>query len=109
MLQLIKPKIIPNLVAESVVNLILERNQLTSLEIYEWSIHQGGKKVLPQSLELFNEYGNFSSASCFFVLKSFFDKYSFQLLNNGLGMIVGFGAGYYLGSSLYRWTSDNFR
>ena len=70
MLQLIKPKIIPNLVAESVVNLILERNKLTSLEIDEWSIHQGGKKVLPQfsrpeilgltsenlqpSLELFN-------------------------------------------------------
>ena len=48
MLQLIKPKIIPNLVAESVVNLILERNKLTSLEIDESSIHQGGKKVLPQ-------------------------------------------------------------
>ncbi len=117
------PKIMPNLVAESVINPILERHQLTPSEINEWSIHQGGTKVLSEfgrpeilgltsenlqpSLDLFNEYGNFSSASCFFVLKSFFDKYSFQLQNNGLGMILGFGAGYYLGASLYRWTSDN--
>lgn len=117
------PKIMPNLVAESVINPILERHQLTPSEINEWSIHQGGTKVLSEfgrpeilgltsenlqpSLDLFNEYGNFSSASCFFVLKSFFDKYSFQLQNNGLGMILGFGAGYYLGASLYRWASDN--
>ena len=115
--------IMPNLVAKSVVNPILEKHQLTPLEINEWSIHQGGKKILPKfgqpeilgltseslqpSLDLFNEYGNFSSASCFFVLKSFFDKYSFSLQNNDLGMILGFGAGYYLGASLYRWASDN--
>ncbi len=117
------PKIMPNLVSKSVINPILERNQLAPSEINEWSIHQGGKKILSEfgrpeilgltsgnlqpSLDLFNKYGNFSSASCFFVLKSFFDKYFFQLENNGLGMIVGFGAGYYLGASLYRWSSDN--
>ncbi|MDJ0744812.1 MAG: 3-oxoacyl-[acyl-carrier-protein] synthase III C-terminal domain-containing protein [Xenococcaceae cyanobacterium MO_167.B27] len=116
-------KIMPNLVAKSVINPILERHQLTPLEINEWSIHQGGTKVLSEfarpkilgltsenlqpSLDLFNEYGNFSSASCFFVLKSFFDKYYFKPSNNDLGMILGFGSGYYLGASLYRWVSDN--
>ena len=40
-----QPKIMPNLVAESIVNPILERHQLTPLEIDEWSIHQGRTKI----------------------------------------------------------------
>lgn len=112
-------KVIPPKVADLVINPLLNRNKLTLSEIKEWSIHQGGKTVLSQfakseilgltaeqlqpSFESFYEYGNFSAPSCFFVLKKFFYRHSLQPKSNNLGAIVGFGSGYYLGASLYRW------
>lgn len=112
-------QVIPPKVAEFVINPLLVRNKLPLSEIEEWSIHQGGKTVLSQfanpdilglteeqlqpSFESFYEYGNFSAPSCFFVLKKFFERQKLQPKINTLGAIAGFGAGYYLGASLYRW------
>ncbi|MGB3511193.1 MAG: 3-oxoacyl-[acyl-carrier-protein] synthase III C-terminal domain-containing protein [Microcoleaceae cyanobacterium] len=112
-------KVVPLKVVDSVINPLLNRNKLRLSEIEEWSIHQGGKTVLSQfgkseilglteeqlktSFESFYEYGNFSTPSCFFVLKKFFKRQYLEPKSNILGAIVGFGAGYYLGAGLYRW------
>ncbi len=109
---------VPTLVANSVIKPILAKNGLSSSEIEEWAIHQGGSEVLkrfldesvlgltPQQLsrsqQLFEKYGNFSSPSCFFVLDSFMQENSVD--KTGIrGMMVGFGAGLYQAALLYRW------
>lgn len=109
--------IMPPLVAESVIKPTLEKNCLDKGEIDEWAIHQGGIPVLEsfcndeilglsdqqisRSRTLFEDYGNFSSPSCFMVLESFFNEAYDK--KDKMGMVVGFGAGYYFGSLLYQW------
>jgi len=104
---------------EIVRDLIVKPLGLTTENIDEWSIHQGGMPILERfmepdilglseeqikrSKELFLKYGNFSSPSSLFVLESFFKE------NRGLrkeslrGAVISFGAGYYMGGMIYRW------
>lgn len=114
-------EIIPETTAESVIKPLLKLNGIHWDEIEEWSIHQGGKEILirfgePEilgltteqlepSLQSFYQFGNFSSPSCLFILKRFFEQQALQPQHGKLGMITAFGAGYYLGASLYRWYS----
>ena len=107
--------VMPSLVSEKSVLPLLQKNDLTVEQIDEWSIHQGGIPVLQKftepsvlglpeekilnSLNLFKQYGNFSTLSCFFVLNSFFNQ---PIIKEKYGAIVSFGAGYYYGSALYR-------
>lgn len=112
----------PALVTQKTIKPLLEKHSLTLSEIAEWSIHQGGIPVLEafrsdsilglseqnihRSKSLFEQYGNFSSPSCLYVLNSFFQEKRFLdrcESNNAYGLVVGFGAGYYLGSLLYQW------
>ena len=110
--------LVPSLVSDSVIKPILSKHSLLSNNILEWSIHQGGTKVLsafakPEILGLsnaqiarakhfFENFGNMSSPSCFLVFHSFF-KEQCKDKRGELGMIVGFGAGLYQFSLLYRW------
>lgn len=110
--------LMPKLVSDIVVRPMLEKNGLKSKDVSQWSIHQGGTEVLKQfatdevlglsdeqlnrSFSLFREYGNLSSPSCLMVLKSFFDQPP-PSGQGHTGMMVGFGAGYYLGAMLYDW------
>ncbi|HIE01494.1 MAG TPA: hypothetical protein EYP59_14595 [Thiotrichaceae bacterium] len=57
---------------------------------------------LSRSQQLFEKYGNFSSPSCFFVLDSFMREPSEDKMGTW-GMMVGFGAGLYQATLLYRW------
>ena len=107
--------VMPRLVSEKAIKPLLRRNSLTAADVKEWSIHQGGFHVLEQFLEpdilgltqaqiepsreMFKAYGNMSSASNFVVL----DWHMRRGASTGdYGVVVGFGAGYYLGAVLYR-------
>lgn len=114
-------EVVPETTSEFVIKPLLKLNGLHFDEIEEWSIHQGGKEILTRfgepeilglmpaqlepSLQSFYQFGNFSSPSCLFVLKRFFDQQALKPQHGKLGMIAAFGAGYYLGASLYRWYS----
>ena len=54
-------------------------------------------------MELFYQYGNLSAPSCLFVLESFFNDQAYEQKKGKKGMVVGFGAGYYLAAFLYEW------
>jgi predicted naringenin-chalcone synthase len=111
--------IIPKLVSDELINPFLLQKQLDVDDIAEWSIHQGGTEVIKQfcrneclnlseqqikrSLDLFYKYGNTSATSCLLVLESFFNEKDKIRTSNSKGLIVGFGAGYYLGIALYEW------
>ncbi len=110
--------IMPKLVSIELLKPLLIKNKLTLCDISEWSIHQGGSEVIKQfcndeilglseeqierSLNKFYEYGNVSSASCLLVLESFFNKRGNEY-DIKRGIVLGFGAGYYLGALLYKW------
>lgn len=111
--------VMPELVSNLVLKPMLERNNLTKEQISEWSVHQGGKPILEsfkedgvlgltdkqieRSRQLFEEYGNFSSPSCLFILDSFFNENRNGKNTDIYGAVVGFGAGYYLAAMLYSW------
>jgi len=111
--------LVPSLVADSVIKPILSKHSLLLDNILEWSLHQGGTKVLSafakpeilglsnaqiaRSKEFFEIFGNMSSPSCFLVFDSFFKEKCKDKLGE-LGIVVGFGAGLYQFSLLYRWT-----
>jgi predicted naringenin-chalcone synthase len=117
--------VMPKLVSHSLVKPLLNKHELDIDDIDEWSIHQGGSEVIKQfcredclqlsaqqiarSLELFGKYGNTSAASCLLVLDSFFNDQSTTKMPGSKGIMVGFGAGYYLGGLLYEWTSQSCR
>lgn len=108
----------PQMITKRLIRPMLERNGLNPSLIDEWSLHQGGLPILmnfgepetlaltpaqmQRSIELFQRYGNFSAPSCLFVLDSFFNEESAGK-NGKKGMMVSFGAGYYLGAMLYEW------
>jgi predicted naringenin-chalcone synthase len=58
---------------------------------------------IARSKEFFENFGNMSSPSCFLVFDSFFKEKCKDKLGE-LGIVVGFGAGLYQFSLLYRWT-----
>lgn len=108
--------LMPDLVSRVIIKPLLSRNHLRVEEIPEWSIHQGGIPVLETFLEeevlgltpeqirmsktMFEEHGNISTPSTFVVFEQ---QYNRQDARSGdYGMIVGFGAGYYLGALLYQ-------
>lgn len=109
---------VPQFVAESVIKPVLARSNLSAGEISEWSIHQGSREIvsrfgepailglsteqLARSKELFERFGNLSAPSCLLVLDSFFKGGGGETIGT-LGMVVGFGAGFYQASILYRW------
>lgn len=109
--------VMPSLVSQKSIRPLLQRNGLNTNLIKEWSIHQGGIPVLEKfkeqnilgltdeqllrSKQMFVQYGNMSSPSCFFVLDSFFNEPDQK--NNNYGIITAFGAGYYYGTALYKW------
>jgi|SRR5665213_28339 len=109
---------VPSLVADTVIKPVLARNGLFASDIAEWSIHQGSRDIvtrfgepailglttaqLARSKELFDRYGNLSAPSCLLVLDSFFKDIKCERSGTA-GMVVGFGAGLYLASVLYRW------
>lgn len=107
---------IPQLSTKHVVKPLLEQTGLTLDDIDEWSFHQGGMPILEQfsnksilglaeeklspSLAMYNKYGNLSSASAFFVFNEFFQN-SEKERKGKKGIILSFGAGFYLGGVLY--------
>ena len=109
---------IPPLVANTVIKPVLARNGMFASDIAEWSIHQGSRDILTRfgepeilgltpaqlarSNELFERYGNLSAPSCWLVLDSFFKDAKCER-SGASGMVVGFGAGLYHASILYRW------
>jgi predicted naringenin-chalcone synthase len=109
--------IVPPVVSEKVIKPVLKKYSLRKEEIKEWSLHQGGVAIINKfrddevlgltedqirrSKEFFHKYGNLSSPSCFLTFDSFFNEKREK--SGDTGMIVGFGAGYYMGSVLYRW------
>ena len=138
--------LMPSLVSSKIIKPLLEKYNLDTDSVSEWSIHQGGipilelfmdegvlglrREQLSRSRLIFERYGNLSSPSSLLVLESFFNEANgdsngngngvhlrgnrlesnansaLQKNNgskNGFGMLVGFGAGYYLGGMLYCW------
>ncbi|MCF7791384.1 MAG: hypothetical protein K9M56_05235 [Victivallales bacterium] len=111
--------VVPELVSNKLMKPFLIDNNLSTDDIKQWSIHQGGPKVLKQfcskeclnlsksqikpSLEMFYKYGNTSSASCLLVLENFFNSSQTDKTSGTRGIVVGFGAGYYFGTLLYDW------
>lgn len=111
--------IMPKLVSDLLLKPFLKQQDLEIDDIEEWAIHQGGTEVIKQfhkeeilglsekqterSLDKFYEYGNVSSASCLLVLESFFNNPKRDKENDAKGILLGFGAGYYLGVLLYEW------
>ncbi|WP_457625569.1 3-oxoacyl-[acyl-carrier-protein] synthase III C-terminal domain-containing protein [Persephonella sp.] len=110
--------IVPPVVSEKVIKPVLEKHGFKKEDIQEWSIHQGGiaiidkfkeddilglsEEQIARSKELFHRYGNLSSPSCFLTFDSFFNEEKEK--SGDAGMIVGFGAGYYMASALYVWS-----
>ncbi len=108
----------PQTITRRLIAPMLERNGLKSADIAEWALHQGGMPILnkfsdpdilglteeqmSRAAELFHRYGNFSAPSCLFVLDSFFNEDPAGKQGRK-GMIVSFGAGYYMGAALYEW------
>ena len=114
--------VIPQLVSDSLVKPFLKKKHLRTQDIQEWCIHQGGREILEQfckhevlnltqeqidrSLQKFYEYGNTSVASCLLVLESFFNDLPRTKFPPDYGIILAFGAGYYLSIALYTWVYD---
>ena len=112
--------VVPKLVSDKLIHPILERNNLEIDDIHEWSIHQGGTKVIKQfckddhiglsqekiepSVQQFYKYGNTSASSCLYVLEHFFNEDQSDTSLGNKGLLVGFGAGYYLASMYYEWS-----
>lgn len=108
--------VMPKLVSDKVIKPLLQRNNLQVQDVPEWSIHQGGIPILESfmqedilgltqeqiemSKKMFIEYGNVSTPSSFIVFEQHFNSNKAKACD--YGMIVGFGAGYYLGAVLYQ-------
>jgi predicted naringenin-chalcone synthase len=108
--------VMPDMVARKVILPLLRRHNLTVSDVEEWSIHQGSHRILDEfkrqeilgltdeqlqkSHRSLSKIGNISSPSCLFV----FDEWlkTKNTPSGSYGMIVGFGAGYYMGAILYK-------
>jgi len=108
--------IMPNMVSKKVILPLLKKNNLKISDVDEWSIHQGSHLVLDEfkrkeklgltdvqlkkSHDIFSKIGNVSSPSCLFVLNDWLKEKNNT--KGKFGLIVGFGAGYYMGAVLYK-------
>lgn len=98
---------IPQLIEADIESLLsgaLEERGITKESVHHWCIHPGGKRILdsiqrklnlsPDSLNLsrtvLKAYGNMSSPTILFVLKTFFEN-NYQSNENILGMAFGPG------------------
>jgi predicted naringenin-chalcone synthase len=113
--------IVPKMVSDALVKPAMADLGITRDDVVEWSIHQGGHAILnglcePANLGLseeqvgrsrafFQRYGNLSSPSCLMVLDSFFHEPESATKKGERGLVVGFGAGYYMGLMLYQWSA----
>ena len=113
------PRVMPPLVMDKLVRPAMARLGIATEEVTEWSIHQGGPAILDEfckevhlgltgeqamrSRDLFHRYGNLSGPSCLFVLDDYFHKSTLSEKAPDLGLVVGFGAGYYFGLTAYQW------
>jgi predicted naringenin-chalcone synthase len=105
---------IPRIAVDRIIQPLLYSKKIQAETIAEWSVHQGGLPILEQftresllglsreqiapSRNLYLKYGNLSSASAFFVLHDHFKNIS---LRGTQGVVLSFGAGFYLGGILY--------
>jgi len=112
-------ELMPPLVMEKLVGPALRDWEVDKGDIAEWSIHQGGPRILQElckaqhlglsdrqaehSRALFQDYGNLSSPCCLFVLDHHFHQGSHDAEQNVCGAVLSFGAGYYMGMTAYRW------
>lgn len=104
---------------ELVRNLLNENNTEIS-EIKHWIIHSGGKKILEGVKRLFNltetqmlpsiqsyrDHGNVSCASVPIALNKLYalsEDGLYEKEQNDLGVILGFGSGFFLGATLVRY------
>ncbi|WP_340200453.1 3-oxoacyl-[acyl-carrier-protein] synthase III C-terminal domain-containing protein [Ascidiimonas sp. W6] len=110
--------VVPKLVSEKLIKPFMKKNKVEIADIEEWSIHQGGTKVIKQftredhlglpetkikpSIDAFYKYGNTSAPSCLYVLESFFNKKETVSIGTK-GLLIGFGAGYYMAALKYSW------
>lgn len=115
------PRVMPPLVMDKLVRPAMARLGIAAGEVAEWSIHQGGSAILDEfckeahlgltnrqamrSRDLFHRYGNLSGPSCLFVLDDYFHRPALSEKTADLGLVVGFGAGYYFGLTAYQWES----
>lgn len=113
------PRIMPPLVMEKLVRPAMARLGIATEEVTEWSLHQGGPAILDElckevhlgltddqamrSRDLFQRYGNLSGPSCLFVFDDYFHALESSEKAAELGVVVGFGAGYYFGLMAYQW------
>ena len=94
---------------------------VTSGNIQEWSLHQGGMPILMRFTEpgilglseeqigpsktVFQRYGNFSAPSVVFVLEQWFkDKNRAEKDEKTRGCAISFGAGYFVAGMTYHWS-----
>jgi predicted naringenin-chalcone synthase len=94
---------------------LLEKNQLSTIDISYFAIHPGGKNILKTfatalniskdnlqlSYDVLKEYGNMSSATIFYVLKELLTK-SPSTHNNKLVYSAAFGPGLSVESALFK-------
>lgn len=108
--------IMPGMVAKEVILPLLNRNNLKIFDVDEWSIHQGSHLILDEfkkdkvlgltdmqlkkSHYMLSKVGNISSPSCIFVFNEWLKEKNNT--TDRYGLIVGFGAGYYMGAVLYK-------
>lgn len=101
------------------VDSLLSNHNLGPDEIKHWVIHSGGKKILSGVQKLFNlsdcqmlpsmqsyrDYGNLSAVSVPSALNKLFSlcDTSYPKKSGDLGIILGFGSGFFLGASLVRY------
>ena len=92
--------------AHEVLRRLLERRRITHDAVKWWAVHAGGTAVLDQierelgldpralrfSLDVFQTYGNMSSASVLFVLKRIIEEG--RPCGGDLGVLLSFGAGF---------------
>lgn len=102
------------------VSSLLEKNNLQKDDISHWIMHSGGKKILAgvkklfdlsdeqmsPSVQIYNDYGNISCASVPAGLNRLYDLVEEEKYNKNpgdLGIILGFGSGFFLGASLVKY------
>ncbi|MCT4508469.1 MAG: hypothetical protein N4A48_06860 [Tepidibacter sp.] len=102
------------------VSSLLEKHNLKKEDIKHWVMHSGGKKILAgvkklfdltdnqmqPSVQIYKEYGNISCASVPAGLNRLYtlSKENKYVKNSGdLGIVLGFGSGFFLGASLVKY------